>query len=65
MPWVELGIIILNENNELLLLLRNSDKNKADSDMRLEGTWTLPSGKIKINETIFEAAKKNWKKKLI
>ena len=30
-------------------------KKKADSDMRLEGTWTLPSGKVKFGETIEEA----------
>ena len=61
MPGVGLGIIILNKNNEILLLLRNSDKEKADSDMRLEGTWTLPAGKIKLNETIMSAASRKLK----
>ncbi len=61
MPGVGLGIIILNKNNEILLLLRNSDKEKADSDMRLEGTWTLPAGKIKLNETIMNAASRKLK----
>lgn len=37
------------------MLLRNDDAKKADSDMRLEGTWTLPSGKVKFGETIEEA----------
>lgn len=65
MPGVGLGIIILNEENKVLLILRNDDAKLADSDMRLEGTWTLPAGKIKTNETIFEAAKEKYFKKLV
>lgn len=61
MPGVGLGVIIFNNNNDILLVLRNSDKTKADSDMRLEGTWTLPAGKIKHGETIIEAAKRKVK----
>lgn len=57
-PGVGLGIIILNELKEVLLILRNDDAQKADSDMRLEGTWTLPAGKVKYGETLFEAAKR-------
>lgn len=60
MPGVGLGVIIFNNNN-ILLLLRNSDVKKADSDMRLEGTWTLPAGKIKYGETIIDAAKRKVK----
>ncbi len=56
MPGVGIGIIILNELKEVLLILRNSDSEKADSDMHLEGTWTLPAGKVKLNETLIEAA---------
>lgn len=56
MPGVGLGVIILNEENKVLLILRNDDAKLADSDMRLEGTWTLPAGKVKKNETIYEAA---------
>lgn len=56
MPGVGVGVILLNEKKEVLLLLRNSDKDIADSDMRLEGTWTLPSGKVWENETIQSAA---------
>lgn len=61
MPGVGLGIIILNELKEILLILRNDDSIKADSDMRLEGTWTLPAGKVKNGETLFEAAKRKAK----
>lgn len=56
MPGVGLGVIILNEDNKVLLILRNDDAILADSDMRLEGTWTLPAGKVKKEETIYEAA---------
>lgn len=56
MPGVGIGILIFNEQKEVLLLLRNEDTNKALSDMCLEGTWTLPAGKVKLNETLFEAA---------
>lgn len=52
---IGVGIIIKNGENKILMLLRNSDDKKADSDMRLEGTWTLPSGKVKFGETIEEA----------
>lgn len=56
MPGVGLGVMILNELKQVLLILRNDEANKALSDMRLEGTWTLPAGKVKINETLIEAA---------
>ena len=49
---VGVGIIIFNEEGKILLILRNSDSKKADSDMRLEGTYTLPSGKVLHNETL-------------
>ncbi len=61
MPGVGIGIILLNELKEVLLILRNDDSVKADSDMRLEGTWTLPAGKVKTGETLFEAAKRKVK----
>ncbi len=46
------------------MILRNDDPNKALSDMHLEGTWTLPSGKVKIGETIFEAAVRKVKQEV-
>lgn len=58
---IGVGIIVLNKNNEILLLLRNKDKILADSDMRLEGTYTLPSGKVKFGETFEEAGKRKLK----
>lgn len=56
MPGVGIGIMIFNEEGKILLLLRNHDQIKADSMMRLEGTWTLPAGKVKINENLKQAA---------
>ena len=61
MPGVGLGVIILNEFNQVLLILRNENPEKALSDMRLEGTWTLPAGKVKNGETLIEAAKRKVK----
>lgn len=53
--------MIFNEQNEVLLLLRNSDAVLADSAMRLEGTYTLPSGKVKFGETFEEAGVRKLK----
>ena len=53
---VGIGILIFNSDKEVLLLLRNSDAKKADSNMRLEGTYTLPSGNINYNESFENAA---------
>ena len=61
MPGVGIGVMLLNENNEVLLLLRNENPIKAQSDMHLEGTWTLPAGKVKYGETLLEAAKRKVK----
>lgn len=58
---IGVGVIVLNNNNEVLLLLRNEDRFLADSDMRLEGTYTLPSGKVKFGETFEEAGKRKLK----
>lgn len=61
MPGVGLGVMIINSKNEVLLILRNSDPVKADSAMHLEGTWTLPAGKVKYGETLYDAAKRKVK----
>ena len=34
---IGVGVILFNDKKEVLLGLRNSDKDIADSDMRLEG----------------------------
>ena len=57
---IGVGVIILKDN-KVLLALRNSDEKIADSDIRLEGTWTLPSGKVKFGETFEDTGKRKVK----
>ena len=61
MPGVGLGVIILDKTGKVLMILRNSDNALAKSDMHLQGEWTLPAGKVKYGETLFEAAKRKVK----
>ena len=61
MPGVGIGVMVINDEGKVLLILRNSDPKLADSDMHLEGTWTLPAGKVRYDETIIEAAKRKVK----
>ncbi len=61
MPGVGVGIIILNKKNKVLLILRNENPELADSAMHLEGTWTLPAGKVKYGEILEEAAQRKVK----
>ena len=49
------GVMIFNEKGQLLLGLRTSDKEKADSELHEEGTWTMPGGSIEYGETFEEA----------
>lgn len=44
------GVIIL-DNNKILLGLRNEDAIKASSELRGEGTWTMPGGKLHYGES--------------
>ncbi len=64
MPGVGIGVMIFNEEDKVLLILRNSDAKKADSDMRLEGTWTFPAGKVKQGETIYDAGVRKVKEEV-
>ena len=52
---IGVGVIVLNEKNQLLLGLRNDDPEKADSELHLEGTWTMPGGKLEFGESFEEA----------
>lgn len=64
MPGVGVGILILNNKDEVLLIKRNNDALKAKSDMRLEGLWTLPAGKVKYGETLFAVAERKAKQEV-
>lgn len=64
MPGVGLGVMILNHDGKVLMILRNSDNDLAKSDMHLEGEWTLPAGKVKLGETLINAAKRKVKEEV-
>ena len=52
---VGFGVMILKDN-KVLLGKRHKDADKADSELRGEGTWTMPGGKINFGEAFEEAA---------
>lgn len=64
MPGVGIGVMIFNKEGKVLLILRNDDAKKADSDMRLEGTWTFPACKVKLGETIYDASVRKVKEEV-
>jgi len=47
--------IILLKDGKVLLGKRNSDPDKADSELHGEGTWTLPGGKMEFQENFEDA----------
>ncbi len=47
------GAMILKDN-KILLGLRHHDKNKADSELHGENTWTMPGGKVDFGEKLAE-----------
>ena len=51
------GVLILKDN-KVLLGKRHEDPEKASSELRGEGTWTMPGGKLEFGETFEEAAKR-------
>jgi len=51
-PKVGVGVMILNNQGEVLLGKRNDDAEKASSDLHGEGTWTMPGGKLDFQETL-------------
>lgn len=57
---VGVGVMIL-EGNKILLGLRNSDKKKASTELKGEGTWTMPGGKVDFMEKLINAAKRELK----
>lgn len=55
-----IGIMILKDN-KILLGKRNTDPEKASSELHGQSTWTMPGGKIHFGERIEEAAKRELK----
>jgi len=51
-PKVGVGVMILNNQKEVLLGKRNDNAEKASSDLHGEGTWTMPGGKLDFQETL-------------
>lgn len=49
------GVMIL-KNGKILLGRRHEDKDKADSELHGEGTWTMPGGKMHFGESFFAVA---------
>ncbi|MCD6575980.1 MAG: NUDIX domain-containing protein [Nanoarchaeota archaeon] len=55
---IGVGVLMINNDNKILLGLRNTDPEKADSELHGEGTWTLPGGKVELREKLLECAKR-------
>ena len=55
------GVIVLNEHNQVLLGLKNEDRDLADSELHEEGTWAMPGGAIEYGETFEEAGAREVK----
>lgn len=47
-PQVGVGVVVLNEGNDVLLIRRGQEPNK--------GLWTIPGGRQEPGETLFETA---------
>ncbi len=52
---VGFGVMLL-KNNKILLGKRHEDPEKADSELRGEGTWSMPGGKLDYKESFEEGA---------
>lgn len=52
---IGVGVMVLKER-KVLLGQRHPDPQKAGSDLKGEGSWTMPGGKVDFGETLIEAA---------
>ena len=52
---IGVGVVVIKEG-KILLGLRHSDPEKADSELHGEGTWTMPGGKIEFGEDPHQTA---------
>lgn len=57
---VGFGVMLL-KNKKILLGRRHDDKEKADSALGGEGTWTMPGGKLEWGESFEEGARREVK----
>lgn len=48
LPQVGVGVVVINDNEEVLLIRRGQEPNK--------GLWTIPGGRQEPGETLFETA---------
>lgn len=55
------GVMIFNNKNQLLLGLKNTNRDLADSELHEEGTWCMPGGMIEYGETFEEAGRREAK----
>lgn len=56
-----MGIMVLNEEGQILLGRRNDDAEKASSDLHGEGAWTCPGGKFDFGDGLLEGAARELK----
>ena len=58
-PRVGAGFgVMLIKDKKILLGRRHDDAEKADSLLKGEGTWTMPGGKLKFQESFEEGAER-------
>ena len=55
------GVLIMNDKKQILLGLKNEDKDLADSELHEEGTWCMPGGQIEYGESFEEAGAREVK----
>lgn len=55
-PGVGFGVMILNDQKQLLLGKRHEDPTKADSEFKVSNCWTMPGGKLNFGESFEEGA---------
>jgi len=56
-PKVGFGVMIL-KNGRVLLGKRHEDPEKASSELKGEGTWTMPGGKLHFKESFEQGAER-------
>ena len=52
-----IGVMLL-KGGKILLGRRNEDPEKASSELKGEGTWTMPGGKLEFKESFEDAARR-------